>query len=91
MALAATEHQVSLLYREEAVLQLLPLASPVAVKDFTKAQKLFELYDIEDIYVCQQALDKFRLKPEQLQIPVIAMDQAAQATLLSQFTQILVT
>ncbi len=49
MALAATEHQVSLLYREEAVLQLLPLASPVAVKDFTKAQKLFQLYDIEDI------------------------------------------
>lgn len=91
MALAATGHQVSVLYRAEAVLQLLPLTRAIAVKDFTKAQKLFEMYDIEAVYVCQQAFTAFGLARHALQIPVSVLSREAQSTLFNQFDQILVT
>lgn len=90
LALAATEHQVRLLYRNAAVLQLLPLTQSLAIKDFTVAQKLFELYDIAAVYACQQSVTTYSLQPEQLRIDVQVLDCDAQNDLLSQADYILV-
>jgi tRNA 2-thiouridine synthesizing protein C len=90
LALAATEHQVTLLYRDAAVLQLLPLAQALTVKDFTVAQKLFDLYDLDAVCVCQQSLAYFELTTEQLRIPVELVDRSAQSALLNQADFVLV-
>jgi len=90
IALAATEHQVTLLYRDAAVLQLLPLGQALPLKDFTVAQKLFELYDVDAVCVCQQSLAGFQLTTAQLRIPVKTLDMAAQSALLHQADFVLV-
>lgn len=84
LALAATDHQVTLLYRGAAVTQLLPLATPLVVKDFTVMQKLFALYDIETVAVCQQALADFQLSADQLRLAVNVLDEPAQRKLLDE-------
>lgn len=90
LALAATEHQVTLLYREAAVLQLLPLHESLALKDFTKSQKLFELYDIDSVCICQHALQKFQLTAEQLRIETKVLDLSGQQALINQADMVLV-
>ena len=61
MALAAVEHQVSVLYCGAGVLQLRHLATPslMPVKDFTVQQKLFALYDIAAVYACADSVRKW--------------------------------
>lgn len=86
MALAAVGHQVSLLYQDEAVLQLIARNNSPAVKDFTVAQKLFPLYDIEQVYVCETSMQRFALQLADLRIHC----QLAPAQLLTQFQHILV-
>ncbi len=90
LALAATEHEMTLLYRGAAVLQLLPLQTTVAVKDFTQSQKLFALYDIAKVCVCQQSLQQFQLTAEQLRMPVQVVDLPIQQQLLDDASHILV-
>lgn len=90
LALAATEHEVTLLYRGPAVLQLLPLQATVAVKDFTVSQKLFDLYDIAAVCVCQQSLQQYQLTKAQLRLPVQVVDLSAQQQLLDDASHILV-
>jgi tRNA 2-thiouridine synthesizing protein C len=90
LALAATEHEVSLLYRGAAVLQLLPLHQTLAVKDFTMTQKLFDLYDIAGVYVCAESLAHYQLVPSALRIPLKLADLPTQQQLLNTAEQILV-
>lgn len=90
MALAATDHQVTVLYRDAAVLQLLPLSHTLAIKDFTKSQKLFDLYDIDSVCICQQALQKFQLSADQLRIETRVLDQAGQQSLINQADMVVV-
>ncbi len=72
LALAAVEHQVSVIYLDAAVLQLLAPASNanVGCKDFTPTQKLFGFYDIEQLLVCASAMAKYQLSETDLRIPV---------------------
>ena len=75
MALAAVEHQVTVIYQDAAVLHLLPVLSTAQLgcKDFTPSQKLFELYEIATIMASTSALQKYQILPEQCLIPVTAM------------------
>lgn len=62
LALAAVEHQVSILFQDDAVYQLLPPAdkpadAPAPLKAFQKSFGLFALYDIGPCLVCQQSLN----------------------------------
>lgn len=84
LALAAAEHEVTVLYRGVAVTQLLPLTEPLVVKDFTVTQKLFALYDIASVAVCQQAMADLSLTTAQLRIEVEMLDAAGQRALLDQ-------
>lgn len=90
LALAATEHEVTLLYRGPAIFQLLPLQTTVAVKDFTVSQKLFDLYDVAAVCVCQQSLQQYQLTSAQLRLPVQVVDLSAQQQLLDDASHILV-
>lgn len=57
LALAAVEHQVSVVFTDDAVYQLLASSqSSVALKTFQKSFGLFGLYDIENCLVCADSL-----------------------------------
>jgi tRNA 2-thiouridine synthesizing protein C len=85
LALAAVEHEVTVIYQDAAVLQLLATASAanVGCKDFTPTQKLFSLYDIEQLLVSATAMAKYRLTASDLRLPV----QICQDTELQQYLQ----
>lgn len=91
MALAAVEHQVTLIYLGAAITQLLPLtAAPnFGVKDFTAAQKLFALYDIEQVIVAADAMLLYQLTADELRIDVTELNTADISTLLLQQDHIL--
>ncbi len=69
LALAAVEHEVTLIYLDAAVTQLLPAAQQhFGVKDFTLSQKLFALYDIHQVVVARDAMALFQLDVNELRI-----------------------
>jgi tRNA 2-thiouridine synthesizing protein C len=91
LALAAVEHNVSVLFYADAVYQLLATAEQAdfKVKAYPRSFKLFELYDIEQIYVCQQALQARGISANQLSIAVTVLDQPGIATLLAAQHQVI--
>ena len=68
LALAAVEHNVSVLFRADAVYQLLATSdhTDFKLKTFTRSFKLFSLYDVERVYVCEASLRARGISPEQL-------------------------
>jgi len=91
MALAAVEHQVTLIYLADAVTQLLPLAltQNLGVKDFTSAQKLFALYDIEQVIVAEEAMMLYQLAVNDLRIDAAVLATPEISALLLQQDHIL--
>lgn len=67
-ALAAVDHQVSVIFSDDAVYQLLKAddSAGLMVKDFRPSFKLFELYDIDQLYVCAESLRQRKLKTNEL-------------------------
>ena len=70
LALAAFEQNVSLLFIEDGVLQLLANQESAAIshKDFTKTYTGLDLFDIKNVYIEQTALERYRLNAEKLNI-----------------------
>ena len=91
MALAAVEHQVTVIYQDAAVLQLLPISNTAVLgcKDFTPAQKLFDLYDVAAVIVSTASLARFNIQPAQCLLPVTPMSEQAIAALLTQQQHVL--
>lgn len=83
-ALAAVDHQVSVIFSGDAVYQLLAGNDSTAlmVKDFRRSFKLFELYDIEDIYVCAESLRKRNLHASELVLNLQSLEQTELSQLL---------
>lgn len=77
-ALAAVEHQVSVIFCDDAVYQLLKSedSAELLVKDFRRSFKLFELYEIEQLYVCAESLRQRKLQASQLMLDLRALDTA---------------
>lgn len=67
-ALAAVDHQLSVIFSGDAVYQLVKAedSTTLMVKDFRRSFKLFELYDIENLYVCAESLRKRNLQASEL-------------------------
>jgi len=87
MALASVEHQVTVVYQDAAVLQLLPVhpAANIGCKDYTPGQKLFELYEVAAIVASTSALQQYQIQPQQCLISVTPMScQDIQALLAQQ-------
>lgn len=85
LALAAVEHQVTVLFRDDAVYQLLAAdtASSLRLKTYNRSFKLFDLYDVQQVYVCQQSLQKRHLTHDMLtaDIQLIAEDDISRLLL----------
>lgn len=79
---AAIDQQVTWLLEGAAVLSLVKNQRPSAQqqKDFTKAIGMLEIYDIESVYVCADALNEHGLSTDDLAIEVqIAYDNDKRA------------
>lgn len=91
LALAAVEHNVSVLFSADAVYQLLPtLHQPeVKLKAYPRSFKLFSLYDIEQVYVCQASLLQRNISSSQLNIAAQLLDATQIQQLISQQQQVI--
>lgn len=91
MALAAVEHQVTVIYQKSAVLQLRPTHQDAhfGCKDFTPTQKLFALYDVAAVVASASALAQYQMSQGPWVIPVEVMTDAEIAELMAQQQQLL--
>ena len=85
LALAAVEHNVSVLFRGDAVYQLLSTAdhADFTLKAYPRSFKLFSLYDVEQVFVCATSLGERGIKPEQLALAAEPLAQDAIMVLLA--------
>lgn len=86
LAAASFGQQVSIFFVDDGVFQLLPNQKPSQLerKDFTKSFGAFEFYDIDNIYVCQQSLEKRGMSNAQLTVDVKVLNGADFNQVLSQ-------
>lgn len=86
LALAAVDYQLSLVFTDDAVYQLLQGedSRQLHIKDLRPRQKLFELYEIDQLYVCAESLRQRQLSAEQLQGQVQLLEGPGLRQLLSE-------
>ena len=75
----------------DGVTQLLKAQQPAQTlsRDYISAFKLMDLYDIEQVYVCQRSLSQFGLSADDLLIDVTVAEADELAQTLAQCQQIL--
>jgi len=85
LALAAVEHNVSILFLGDGVYQLLPVNehTDFKLKTYPRSFKLFPLYDIEKVYVCTASLTERGIKPEQLAVAAEPLEQHEMVKLIA--------
>jgi tRNA 2-thiouridine synthesizing protein C len=90
LALAAVEHQLSLIFSGDAIYQLLPVNLNVnfGLKRYQQGFKLFGLYDIERLYVCSQSMQQRQINVEDLSLTVQLLDPLQLQQLLAKQQQI---
>lgn len=83
-ALAAVDHQVSVIFSDDAVYQLVNAdeSTELLVKDFRRSFKLFELYDIENLYLCAESLRQRQLQANALVLDVQPLENSELSQLL---------
>ncbi|WP_105168444.1 DsrE family protein [Pseudoalteromonas sp. T1lg23B] len=83
---AAIDQNVSWLLLDSALLALKSAqsAAHLGLKDFFKTIKTLEIYDVEQVYVCELAMQKYQLDQQQLSIPVTVLSKSQQQALLQQ-------
>lgn len=91
LTLATFEQAVSLFFRDTGVLQLLSQldGTHLGRKTYTDAFKSLDLYDIEDVFVCQDSLALLNIDPLQLNIPVSLLNQKQWSAELAKHNRIL--
>ncbi|WP_261903224.1 sulfurtransferase complex subunit TusC [Vibrio fortis] len=91
LAASAYTEEISVFFVGNGVTQLLEQQQPreSLSRDYIAAFKLMELYDIEQVYVCEQSLQRFGLSSEQLVIDTQVLAPSAMAQQFAQCDQIL--
>jgi tRNA 2-thiouridine synthesizing protein C len=91
LALAAVEHNVSVLFSGDAVYQLLPtLDQPdFKLKAYPRSFKLFGLYDVDQVYVCSRTLTERSIAADALSITVTVLAEDGIARLLNEQHQVI--
>lgn len=81
---AAVDQNISWLFSGPAVLALKKNQSPTSlgIKDFFKNIRTLEIYDVENIYVCEKSLIEFGIKKSELLIEVKTVNFNAQKQLI---------
>lgn len=91
LAASAYTEDIAVFFVGDGVTQLLKDQTPAKVlsRDYVAAFKLMELYDIEEVYVCENSLQKFGLKPSNLLIDVETLTTTDIALKMGQCDQLL--
>ncbi|WP_046224635.1 sulfurtransferase complex subunit TusC [Vibrio sp. ECSMB14106] len=91
LAASAYSEDISVFFVGDGVTQLLRTQQPdeVLSRDYISAFKLMDLYDIEQVYVCQRSLCQFGLSTDNLLIDVTAVEADELTQKLTQCQQIL--
>jgi tRNA 2-thiouridine synthesizing protein C len=91
LAASAFCEDIAVFFSGKGVTQLIDNQQPSIVlsRDYISAFKLLELYDIEQVYVCQESMDKYGLQPEQLIIDATAISSDTLSTQLSSCQKVL--
>jgi tRNA 2-thiouridine synthesizing protein C len=91
LAMSAFNESLSLFFIGDGVYQLLDGHTPdeSLQKNFQPLFKMLDLYDVENIYVCEQSLSQRSIKPEALLIDVILIDASELKTKLALQDQLL--
>jgi tRNA 2-thiouridine synthesizing protein C len=84
LAVSAINH-VSVFFINNGVLHLLPNQQPnqILMRDYIATLNMLELYDIEDVYVCESSLEARNLANATLNIPNKVLDALSISQLLS--------
>ncbi|UJX27010.1 sulfurtransferase complex subunit TusC [Pseudoalteromonas sp. CF6-2] len=87
---AAIDQNISWLLSADAVLALKKNQQPelLGIKNYFKMVKTLELYDVENIYVCEKSLMDFNLTKENLIIDVKVANFEQQRALITQQHQV---
>lgn len=66
LILGSYEQDISVFFHDDGVFQLVANQQPECInqKNYLKTFAAFELYDIENVYVCQRSLNERNLTPE---------------------------
>ena len=82
---AAIEQNISWLFKDEAVLALKPDydLTKSGLKDFFKSLKTLEVYDVDQIYICSESLDRFGLEINTLSVELTPLSLEEQQALIS--------
>ncbi|RZQ30001.1 sulfurtransferase complex subunit TusC [Vibrio vulnificus] len=91
LAASAYCEAISVVFIGDGVYQLLAgqQTASILCKDYAPMFKLFDLYDIEHVYVCQQSLQQRGLTSEDLLIEVEVVDTARLQGVLHNSVQLL--
>lgn len=83
---AAVEQNISWLLTDSALFALLKDQKPhsLSLKDYFKTIKTLEIYEVEQVYVCESALKLYGLTLEDFSIDVKALSLTEQQSLISQ-------
>ena len=87
---AAIEQNISWLFSGPAVLALKAVQQPqtIGLKNYFKTIKTLELYDVENIYICEKSMVDYNLKPAELLLPVKVVNFEQQRQLIKQQQQV---
>ncbi|TMP25795.1 sulfurtransferase complex subunit TusC [Pseudoalteromonas rubra] len=87
---AALDQNISWLFKGPAVLALKQgnNASTLGIKNYFKQLKTLEIYDVEQVYVCAEAMKRFALTPDDLNIDAQLLSVDEQQVLLSQQSKV---
>jgi tRNA 2-thiouridine synthesizing protein C len=91
LAHAAFDEKVSLLFIDRGIWNLVDDQMPkiVGIREFTRLFKGLSLYDIEDVYLCETALESNKLSLEQLMIVPELVSQQHVQELISKHDRVL--
>ncbi|MEZ8277207.1 sulfurtransferase complex subunit TusC [Vibrio cyclitrophicus] len=91
LAASAFSEDIIVFFVGDGVTQLLKAQQPSETlsRDYISAFKLMDLYDIEQVYVCQRSLNQFGLSTDNLLIDVTVVEVDQLARKLAQCQQIL--
>ncbi|MCO7222748.1 sulfurtransferase complex subunit TusC [Pleionea sp. CnH1-48] len=89
LSLAAFDSRVALLFAGDGVWNLVEDQAPKqqGMKEFTRLYKGLDLYDIEELYVEQTALENYQLTEENLMIPIQSVH--CDAEFIQRFAQVI--
>jgi tRNA 2-thiouridine synthesizing protein C len=91
LATSAYSEDLHLFFMDDGVFQLLKNQQPdrVLSRDYIATFKMLELYDIENIYVCQHSMDIRGLTKNDFNIEVIVLDEIGIKTKLQRCHRVL--